>query len=567
MAESAIGAGPWLRREWRVALLLFVAGLVLYLPGIWWGLPYATAPDRIHPWGTDELAPLGPVAELYSVFVDPSPTFNPQYPLFHYVMQALLCAPYLAVLRLTGGLQHQSVEYPYGLVDPVAALATLTILARLVSVLMASGVVVAAAYTGSALWNRRTGIVAAALVLLMYPMFYYARTSNVDMGALFWTSLGLAVFARCLRDGLTVRSAAWLGTFAALATATKDPSYVIFAAAGLILLLRIMSQQRSPGSRRPNAWKAPLIGVVAGAAVYAVASGLIFSRERFLQHVQFIVHGSPQGKGIFYGRTPATIAGYADLLGDTMHYFVDSWGIPMTFFVAIGLALSLLRTPSRLAFAVPALGIPLAIVLPARNVEFRYVIPAAYTLAFFAAYALSELFEARSRGLRRIAPVAVALVCGWSLLRAADLTNQMIHDSRYELADWIRQHAAPDDRVAYFGSPLKLPPLEKHVRVEPAPWQTVYKEPPPMGSPDIILVIPQQWFETVHEWTLPDSIYRALNDGSLGYKPVLLLQTRSLFSRRAIPYVNPPVRVFARVGRHGNRNLRPSERQRTKWLN
>lgn len=551
MADSPIGIRAWPRREWRLTILLFAAALLLYLPGIRWGLPYATAADRVHPWGPDELAPLGPIAELYSVFVDPTPTFNPQYPLFHYVMQALLCAPYLAVLRLEGGLVHPSATYPYGLADPVTALARLTILARLVSLLMAAGVVVAAAYTGSVLWNRRTGIIAAVLTLIMYPMFYYARTSNVDMGALFWTSLGLAVFARCLRDGLTVRRAASLGALAALATATKDPSYAVFVTLAIVLLLRLPRQLHAPGSRLADAWRGPVVGLLTGVTVYAIASGLLFSPERFTQHALFVIHGSPQGRGIFYGATPATIAGYVKLLGEALHYCVDAWGVPTTIFVASGLTLSLRRTPSRLAFAAPALGIPLGVILPTRSVEFRHLIPTAYVLAFFAAYALCELFRAKSPRLRRIAPLGLAVVCGWSLLRGSDLTYQMLHDSRYELAAWLRQHTVPGDRVAYFGAPLKLPPIETHIRTEPATWQRIYRGSPPGTGPDIILVIPQQRFEAVHEWTLPDTIFRGLKDGSLGYRPVLFLQTRSLFSRRPIPFVNPSVRVFARERRVG----------------
>jgi hypothetical protein len=58
----------------------------------------------------------------------------------------------------------------------------------------------------------------------------------------------------------------------------------------------------------------------------------------------------------------------------------------------------------------------------------------------------------------------------------------------------------------------------------------------------------------VHEWSLPDSTFRHLMDGTAGYQQVLAIQTAALFPRplRVAPAVNPPVRVFARrdmVGR------------------
>ena len=34
----------------RTAVILFLTALALYTPAIWWGLPYATAADRIRPW-------------------------------------------------------------------------------------------------------------------------------------------------------------------------------------------------------------------------------------------------------------------------------------------------------------------------------------------------------------------------------------------------------------------------------------------------------------------------------------------------------------------------------------
>jgi len=56
---------PWLPLDRKIAVVLFLTALAVYLPGIWWGLPSGTSPMQVLPWGADELGPLGPVAELY----------------------------------------------------------------------------------------------------------------------------------------------------------------------------------------------------------------------------------------------------------------------------------------------------------------------------------------------------------------------------------------------------------------------------------------------------------------------------------------------------------------------
>jgi uncharacterized integral membrane protein len=285
--DSVSMKNPVWTSDRRILLGFFLAAVILYLPGIWWGLPHATAPDRILAWGSDELAPLGPIAELYSVFTR-SPKINPQYPLFHYVVQAVFVVPYLLWLWLTGKLANPSVNYPYGLSDPVSALAIMTLLARAASLIMASGVVVVAYKTATILWDRRTGMIAGLLVLLMYPMFYYSRTSNVDMGALFWISLGLAIFAACLRDSLSPMRAAWLGLFAGLAMATKDASYAVFLMVAVVLVPRHIGQQLQSKAGWWEACKAPSLGFLTGVGIYSAASGLLFHPDRYFTHVRYV---------------------------------------------------------------------------------------------------------------------------------------------------------------------------------------------------------------------------------------------------------------------------------------
>jgi hypothetical protein len=160
-----------------VALVL--ASLVLYGSGLSWGIPHATAPDRDNSWGVDDGTPLEPLAEMHNI-VAPSPDRNLGYPLMHPFMVSAAYAPYLAYLWATGGLATVSGVYPYGLTDPVRALAVLSLIAHALSTVLGAGLVLAVYLAGRRLWDRPTGVVAALFAMTSFPMFYYTRTGNVD---------------------------------------------------------------------------------------------------------------------------------------------------------------------------------------------------------------------------------------------------------------------------------------------------------------------------------------------------------------------------------------------------
>jgi hypothetical protein len=524
----------------RTAIILYLLALVWFTPGIWWGLPHATAANRAYPWGSDELAPLGAVGELHRVFLERNPTFNYQYPLFHYMVQAVTVVPYITAVYASGDLRNPSGTYPFGFDDPVHALAVTTILARIVSLLMAAGVVLAAWQTATILWNRRAGLIAALLVLLMYPMAYYARTSNVDMGGVFWTSLGIVVFTQAIQNSLTVRRAIWLGTFAALATATKDASYAAFAMLALVLVPHHLLKARRANENWAQAVKPLAVGLVSSSAVYVVASGLLFDPGRWMGHVRWVTNTEA---AFLY---PSTFTGFSSLVRETIGHVVASMGIPAALATVAGLILAVRRSPLSLSLALPALGIFVGTIQPIRFVNFRYVLIMAYVLIFFGAYAFSMGLQSTDRTLRRVTVAALAITLSWSALRGADLTYQMINDSRYALGDVMRTTVRAGDRVGYYGAAQKLPPLPAGVITEPAEYICTPADWASNDAPDFVVIIPQQHFEEDHEFTLSPTVYRGLIDGSLGYRRLAYLHTRSLFSRRPVPFVNPPVQLFGR---------------------
>jgi hypothetical protein len=482
------------------------------------------------------------VTEVYGVFLARNPTFNPQYPLFQNIMQALLVGPYLLCLYLTGGLGRPYPLYPFGLTDPVSALRMATLLARLVSLLMGAGVVTIAFETAKVLWNRTTGLIAGVLVLTIYPMFYYSRTSNVDMGALFWTALGLLVFAYCLRDRLTVNRAAWLGVFAGLATGTKDASWPAFLMIGAVVARQHLRESTLTAFR--DKYRPLWVGAATASAVYVTASGFIFRPSRFFLHLRWI---TGWGLPTLY-RLPPTPSGYARLMVDTAITLIDAFGAPMAICVIAGIIVAAWRDRNTLKWILPGVGIVLFVLVPARFVLLRYVLVVAYVLAFFAAFLFNQALTVPR--LRRVAPLLLLLVVGWSLTRGTDLTYQMLRDPRYEVAAWLHQNTRPGDRVLYYANSGNLPPLDLEVRSVRANWGPgppyVYKRD--QRDPEFVILVPvtQYVSEPVHEGDMPEQDYQGLLNGSLGYRQVFSLQTSRLFSRRPLPSVNPHVQLFVR---------------------
>ncbi len=527
----------------------------LYALAIGWGLPHATGPDRIFPWGPDELAPLQPFGELLRLFRPSDTPFNPQYPLLQYFVQAAFAAPYALWLMATGGLQGVSDVYPYGFADPVRALAVFTVLTRIPTVLMAGATVAVAWWTARRLWGLTAGRFAALTTMLSLPMFYYGRTSNVDVPALLWLASGTAVFAVILEEGLTVRRAALLGLFAALSVGTKDAGYAFFAVMAAVILVRYAWRGRAEAEGRRDGLRALLAGAGVALVVYPLASGLVFSLPRFAAHVDFILRGTalPEGvTGPFYYSGEASASGYARLVGKTGRHVVEALGLPLVAASLIGVATTLRDRPRLALLLLPPIGILLGVIVPVRFVLFRFVLPMSYVLGLFAGPGLAGLLARAGQAgpfRRRTAWVAVAACFAWAGVRAADLTVQMWHDGRYALGAWLAEAIEPGDQVGFYGrGTRKLPRLPAEVSLRVMPGQLLPPEAGqiPADDPAIVLVIPQQDSEPVHEWTLPGETFRRLMDGSAGYRLAYEHRGGGWFGRRIVTYVDPPIRVFVR---------------------
>ncbi|MGE0126730.1 MAG: ArnT family glycosyltransferase [Blastocatellales bacterium] len=571
-AECGMRNAEWEKKKHSVlsiphsAFLLALMAIALYAPLIGWGAPQATAPNRIKTFATDEILPLEALAEMHNTFVVSKPDRNYGYPWWHYFVVAAAQAPYLGYLRLMGGLGASSPEYPFGLQDPVQSLRWLTLIGRMVSVLMGAGVVVAAYYFGSILWGHLAGVTTALLTMLNYLMFYYSRTGNLDVPAFFWSSVGLAIFAKIMTAGLTVRRAAWLGVFAGLAMATKDQSVVVFLPLGGCLLFPRFTQTPEQSTR----WRPILAGLAASLAAYTVGAGMIVDPQRHITHVHALLFDSSRISNAvaYWPPHPRTWAGIAALTGDYLRKLAVMASPPLLLMAVAGAALALRRAPRLLALLLPVAALFVMLIWPTGIAVLRYLAPLALLVSAFAAYALMEM---RSSRLRPLWIPSLVILCGWQALIAADLTYAQYRDTRYAAADWFKREAKTGDRVEYFGAPETMPYLSSDIVSRPvagrANWvgefghgsatlQYLAKE-----GPEYVAIIPDWTSQPGMERSVdcPPEVYEALKDGSVGYALAAYFPPRSLlarfFSNRWLsrppldnPSVCPPVRIFARRG-------------------
>jgi hypothetical protein len=520
---------------------IFLVAVLLYLPGVDWGLPNATGPDRVSVWSYDDLSPLPALTEIYHTFLGGAPDRWVPYPLLHYLVLCAAYSPYLLFLILTGGMSAPGASYPFGLADPATAFRVLTVIARLVSVAMAAGTVVAAYRIGALLWDRRTGLLCAAITLVPFPMVYYSKTANVEVPYVFWSALGVWAYAVMLTSGVTVKRAVCLGICAGLAASTKDQ------AAGLFLLMPVALVWREIGqwpSKKRIVLRSAAALALTGAAVYAVASGLALEPARYRAHLQWLFVGNSTVLRDLNDVYPRTLLGIASLGAQTPVALFWSHG-PVLLACALAALFAARRDPRRLALLLPPAGYVALFVLPLGYFFGRYAMPVGFFAGLFAAAGLAPLWQ-RSRALAAAAISVAALA--WPVLLSADLVWQMANDSRQQAGEWLAASMPAGSRIADCGPVSKLPRLRNDVRILQLKAQAA--ETLNSERPEYVAVIP--------DWSgrpgrapsriCPESLREGLRDGSFGYDLVKRFKSRSLVARQLLDYptVNPEVTIFQR---------------------
>jgi hypothetical protein len=428
-------------------LLLGIA--VLHVIGIGWGLPASDG------WDVDGVAPRDFLPGIIKTYT-PGDYFT--YPPLHLLVLTVLTLPatLLALLRAPSLSQHDVIQTFLN----VPVMTTFAYVARVVSLLMSLGIVLAVGRLAGAVFGPRARPWAMAIAGVEVAGTYYAHTSNLDIPALFWASHALLTLVEAVKadDPRRLRR---VGVLAACAIATKDQAYAIFLLSLPCVLIAWAALRRREGTLRPllreTAW---LVGI--GVVLVLVLDAAVFNPTGFAARVRFLTGPASQDFAQYSRDWPGRLAA----LREAVTFLPNHYPVALAPVFALGVVFAIKRAPGRdrIAALVPLLAIvsfTLAFNCVARRVEERFMLPQMQLLAVYGGGAIAGLLELVPVVQRRALTWMVragAAACVLSGLRmSAALIATMLGDTRYDAEAYMREHVQPGEVIEVYGNNVYLP--------------------------------------------------------------------------------------------------------------
>ena len=549
-AATAARVDPWL-----VGILLIALALDLFQ--LDWGLPHGN-----YSWAADAAGPitvLGIVQHSFSRWN--SGWFWFKYPLGYPFELAASFLPYVAYLYLTGAWRHPRPEYPYGFADPERALYVMAMCGRLLSVAFALGVVACAYGIGRRLYGRAAARLGAFLVATAYPIVYYAHTTNLDIGYLFW--LVLALYCAIVASE-TERLLPWLvlGVAASMALSCKEQ--------GFAFLLPLPFLVVGAHAWRRRTWRVCLERpalVMGGAAIATliVANNILFNPMGFVGRIAYLL-GHPL-KPVSARLAPVEFALWKG--AKEWRYLRELWtalgsglGVPLAVLGIAGAASLTLRRPAVARWVIVPAAVFYYLALRGLDlITLRYTLPLMVLLAVTAAGLLAQAFAAaRGRQARTAVAVAALSLCSLALARAVDLHWLMAADSRYRAEAWMAANLPPGSRIETYQKAVYLPRFGDGLKADLIPMQERSVDGVRRRRPRAIVLSSASASSITHVWS-PDwrvtgtllspvpgavELIDALARGELPYRAAAVFRQQPRLIRLRITSLAPTITIYER---------------------
>lgn len=507
---------------------VLIAAAVLFVAGIWWGLP------DLRGWAPDEVTPLDAMVAGEHWFGGGWATM---YPPVHYMLVSAWTLPFLVFERL--GLLERMDPATYGLIF---------LAQRLLSVMMSLAIVGVVYCIAREIKGARAGLLAALVLVGTLPLTYYAKVTNADAPYVFWLTLSLLFYVRVLRDSKPIDFCLFAMT-GMLAVCTKDQAYgfyILPAACMIILSIWHALRRRPPPPGVPTLRVLMAMGFVT-IVTFAIGQNLLFNLRGFQLHLHMIT--GPRSAE--YRMYAATVAGHAQMLGAALVEIALAMSWPLALAGLCATLWAFWRGPRVVRWLfLPAVSYYICLVAVVGYFYDRFFLGISVILAIVTGAFLAEWTMTAARR----AIVAVALIYGCA--RAVSLDAMMIRDSRYYTERWMQAHVAPERSVAAVGPPEYLP------RYSVIDWTGIPADPTDlaMSRPDYVIV--NVLFATRETTGTRHAFYQQLVNGAAGYRRVLHWQTpqplsvlnveprfqgtvEDVFSN--LTKINPPIDVYERT--------------------
>jgi len=550
-------------KENRPLLAILIIAFIIYITGIHWGLPEAASAESVSPWALDAIAPVAPLNEAYHKFSRSGNEWV-TYPLFHYIVLDVFYTPYVGLQYLSGNFDSPSSSFPYGIKDPKSFLQDLTLIARLVSLAMALGIIIIFYKITRELFSRQAGWWAALFIMLIAPISYYAKTSNLDVPYLFWVSLSVWQYVLLAKYN-RIRHFVLFGVFGALAIATKDQAYGFYVLIPFIIVYAVYMHRKAEDASQYGYLKAvvslPVIYTgIATVVTYALANNLLFGGlDGFLRHMdlgsklydnRFTIHGDPH-----------SLANQLQLLIESGSIVIQSIGVALPALSLTGIYIAF-KKRLWLALSILVFSISYFIfVIAAWNGVFsRYLLMSLFILTPFAGFACTQLLAMEKMKLN-IGRVLILTTIVWQSILIFDINYSLLFDSRYSIATWVKQNVPQGTTIEAQVDPTYLPHLiadydiqvvgnsDTEISAEVVPEllnaESLNKRRPPYililkglgvtGDPDTTSDVPAL-----------EEYYNALLEEKLGYRVIARFATPYIVPYRQIPGTRPESILLAR---------------------
>ena len=490
---------PWTSSAALKAAL--IAGIVLFTIGVWWGVPGPAG------WPPDEIGPVDVRGGVQAGFAG---GWTSIYPPVHHAAIALLYLPFEATLA--AGI---------GDLEDVVWSGALLLAGRLLSILMALGIVWLAHRIAREHFGDRAAAFTAWTTLALLPLAYYAKTVNLDVPYVFWLTLSLLFFARLVTDRPRPSDFYLFTLFAVAAVCTKDQAYGFYVLPAIYLLMAGLLGPAALARGWPAVPSRRVLAVMAGIAVagFALLHNLPFNMAGFAEHVRLIAGPASAGYAMF----PNTLNGHARMavasawqLGQALSWPVLAIGV-----VAIGAAIRN-RHSVLLWLLLPCLSYYLTFISVVRYHYDRFFLGIGVVLAVAASWWLDRWLTAPRGRTFKLAAIVIALT--YALSRAVALDVMMLNDARYDVERWLRDHVAPGQHVAAIGHDALLP------RASMSPWTPARLNPELLSQtrPEF-LVVNVGFALRAEEGSAARETYALLDAGTTDYRRV------ARFRGKAIP--------------------------------
>ena len=537
----------WKYRHWAGLLAVIILSLIINSAGLDWGR------SGYVPWQPDSIEGTTTVREMQKMFGQ----WTYKYPRGHFIINGIFYKPLLNYWE----------KHPVNVrtIDGQITLTTLNqqrldILARIsriITVVMATGTVLAVFLTAMLLFEDYLAALLSALTLALSQLFvFYSHVGNVDVPYIFWFTWGVYWAVKAVYIGK------WhhyilLGLFCSYSVCTKEPAggYVLglgFAVWAAMIGKALKKKQNIKNAVLSIFSVKVLAAVLAFSLCFAVLNGFLGGLKEFSSRMDFW-GGVPQ---LFR----AGYKGQLHLLYDSGKYLYFGFGWPLLIMCIVAVVYCVVKPRWEFAFGVaPLLVFYLLVIMNIRFVVPRFLLGGYPGLALLVGRTGAEWLRWKKvPNVLRILPIGFIYVL--SLFYCIGLDLEMQEDTRVRVEQWFLRNVSNDSVIgAEIYNRIYAPRLHLSGYRLVCPWKisSVYGTSAQRGLYPDYLIIPTSWPRIDEE--AENALRKQLFEGHLDYKEVASFKTKYLYPARTIfglagwpmrahQFISPELIVFEKKG-------------------